>query len=273
MNWEQRSVPTNDGAELAVWVAGPHEGEAVLLIHGFSLDHTTFGPVAETLVARGFRIVAPDLRGHGGSTLGPVELTMQHFVNDVAEVMGALDVPAAHMVGHSFGAVVVLAARADPRIAASIKTATSIAGTERAIQNVIMKLGVRVFNSAFGIALLRRRRSGRIMISSWFGKTPKKDDLDWIRQLSAACDPATRSAVASATGDLDLRPTFSLAGPPTLVLCGQRDRATPAKVSKRIASAIDGAEIRLAEGAGHMVIIEDDAFVSEQVAAWIAQHS
>ncbi len=63
-------VRTDDDAELSVRTVGVDNGESVMLIHGFSLDHTTWEPVAAHLVADGFRVVMPDLRGHGCSTLG-----------------------------------------------------------------------------------------------------------------------------------------------------------------------------------------------------------
>lgn len=273
VEWMQTTTKTADGTALATWSAGPPEHEAVLLLHGFSLDHTTWGPLASRLVDLGFRVIAPDLRGHGQSALGEHEPTVDRFIGDVREVVDAFGIQRAHLVGHSLGAVVVLAARVDQRLVDSIMTVTSIAGTEQAVQNPVMKLGARFFSSTTGISLLGKRRPGRFMISTWFGKNPSTGDLDWIRHLSASCGRATRSAVANATADVDLRPTFGTAGAPTLVLSGQRDQAVPVKTSRRIGAAIDGAEVHIAEDAGHMLIIEKPDFVSEKLSDWITRHS
>lgn len=272
VTWELVTTTTADGTVLAAWSAGSSDRETVVLLHGFSLDHTTWGPVASLLVDRGFRVIAPDLRGHGRSGLGENEPTLHLLVGDVGEVMEAFEVRRAHLVGHSLGAVVVLAARVDQRLAESIITVTSIAGTEQAVQNSVMKLGARLFSSPLGISLLGKQRPGRLMISTWFGKRPPTTDLDWIRELSASCGRVTRSAVAKATADVDLRPTFGAAGAPTLVLSGERDQAVPVKISKRIGAAIDGAEVHVAEDAGHMVIIEAPDFVAEKLSDWIARH-
>ena len=272
MEWESRSIRASDGADLAVWLAGPAESKPVLLVHGFSLDHTTWGLVAGLLVEAGFRVVAPDLRGHGGSMLGSAAPTVDRMVADLVEVLEGFDIASAHLVGHSLGAVTVLAARAEPRLADSVRTATSIAGTEQAVQNPVMKIGARLFSSPLGIWLLGRRRSGRLMISTWFGRNPTADDLDWIRELSAACEPATRLAIAAATNDLDLRPCFATVGAPTMVLCGGRDKATPPKISERIAAAIDGATMHVDEEAGHMVMIENPDFVADHLSTWFSRH-
>lgn len=271
MDWERQTVRTEDGTDLAVWLSGSTEGEPLVFVHGFSLDHTTWEPTAGLLVGQGFRVLATDLRGHGGSPLGPTSPTVDQLVADLAELLVALDLPAVHLVGHSLGAVVVLAARVDDRLAGALRSVTAIAATERAVQNPIMKLGARLFSSGPGIRLLRRRRPGRLMISTWFGRRPEPAHLDWIRELSAACAPTTRAAMTTATSAMDLRPTFAAAGPPTMIICGQKDRATSPKVSTRISAAIDGAQLHLVEDAGHMVIIERPATIAELLASWVSK--
>lgn len=273
MELARNTVYASDGAELVVWTLGPSAGEPVILVHGFSLDHTTFVPIAKRLADAGYRVVATDLRGHGQSTLGAAPPNVDRLVADLAETVSALELPAAHLVGHSLGAVVVLSARTNDLLSGSIKSVTSIAGTEQSIQNPIMKVGARLFSSRAGIWLLRRKRAGRLMISTWFGKNPSDDDLDWIRELSAACERTTRVAISDATADLDLRPTFRLAGAPSMVVCGRRDKATPPKVSDRIAEAIDDAELHLVVDAGHMVIIEKPDVVVDLLSDWFSRQS
>ena len=251
---ERSSVRTDDGADLAVWVCGEPGGQAVVLLHGFSLDHGTWGPVAGRLVEAGLRVIAPDLRGHGESTLGTDPPTVDRFVSDVLAVVEQSGVTDSHVVGHSLGAVIALAARLDGRIAPA--GVAAISGTEQAVQNPVMRLGARLFGSRFGIWALQRKRSGRLMISTWFGPNASTDQLDWVRLLSASCASTTRAAVTTATADVDLRPSFPVAGPPALVVCGRLDKATPLKVSQSITSKIAGAELAAVDDAGHMVIIE-----------------
>ncbi len=271
VDWERKTVRTDDGTELAAWSSGPPDGAPIVLVHGFSVDHTTWHPVADILADRRFRVITLDIRGHGQSALGSTSPTLNRLVNDLADVLASLDVSAAHLVGHSLGAVIVLSARVNEQLKGSISSVTSIAGTEQALQNPFMKLGSHLLSSRFGLWLLRRPRSGRAIISTWFAKNPATADVDWIRELSASCERATRSAVTSATGDIDLRPTFTISGPPTLVISGQDDKVSSPKVSKRIAAAIDGAELHLVEDAGHMVIVEKPDTIAELVASRISR--
>ena len=269
---EPAVVTAADGAELAVWSAGSADAACVVLVHGFSLDHTTWEPVAERLVAAGYRIVIPDLRGHGRSTLGSAEPTAERLVQDVKDIAAGLDLPAFHLVGHSLGAVVALAARTSAELDGRVRSVTSVAGTEQSIQNPVMRLAARLFSSKLGIAMLKRKQPGRLMISTWFGKRPNPEQLDWIRTLSAQCPPDTRQDITRATADIDLRLTFATPAPPTLILVGNLDKATPAKVSKRIAAAIDGARLAVIDNAGHMVIIEQPDAVVDHLTSWLACH-
>jgi len=269
VDWERKAVHADDGTELAAWSSGAPDGAPIVFVHGFSLDRTTWHPVAEILAGQGFRVITTDIRGHGESALGSAQPTLDRLVDDIADVLAAFDLSAAHLVGHSLGGVIVLSGRVNKRLKGSILSVTSIAGTEQALQNPLMKLGSRLLSSRFGLWLLRRPRSGRAIISTWFAENPATADVDWIRKLSASCERATRSAVTSATSDMDLRPTFPTPGPPTLVISGQGDKATSPKVSKRIAAAIDGAELHLVEDAGHMVIIEKPDIIAELVTSRI----
>jgi pimeloyl-ACP methyl ester carboxylesterase len=60
----------------------------------------------------------------------------------------------------------------------------------------------------------------------------------------------------SACAKLDLREDINKINLPTLVICGEQDKMTPADLSRQIASAITGAQLRLIAGAGHMVMLE-----------------
>jgi pimeloyl-ACP methyl ester carboxylesterase len=87
------------GATIRYWT-GDATGPTVVLLHGATLDHRAWAPQAEALADR-FRVVVPDLRGHGGST-GRFD-----FVDAVQDVLALLDrLPARRVVlaGISLGA-------------------------------------------------------------------------------------------------------------------------------------------------------------------------
>src|SRR5271170_2033055 len=87
-------------AEIACRVLG--EGPPVVLLHPFPANHEFWLPVARALATR-YRVVLPDLRGHGDSDVGEGPATMEKHAGDIAAVMDAADVGRAPMIGVSIG--------------------------------------------------------------------------------------------------------------------------------------------------------------------------
>ncbi len=83
-------------------------GPAVLLLHGHTLDHRVWDEVAPALVEAGFRVLRPDLRGHGKSTMPPSGYHWSHHAADMAAVMDAAGLGSATVVGFSLGGGVAL---------------------------------------------------------------------------------------------------------------------------------------------------------------------
>lgn len=85
------------------------EGPAVLLIHGFPLDHTLWSDQIRALVGEA-RVIAVDLRGFGSSPrMGAEILDMERHASDCDLVLDELGVDRAHVVGLSMGGYVTLA--------------------------------------------------------------------------------------------------------------------------------------------------------------------
>lgn len=116
-----RRLTREDGTTLAVAVEGA--GPTALLLHGFTLSSAmwTENGVAPALAGR-FRVVAPDLRGHGDSDR-PADPAAygRRMVADIGAVLDAEGAERAHLVGFSLGAELALAfAAGAPGRAASL---------------------------------------------------------------------------------------------------------------------------------------------------------
>ena len=97
---------TIDGAEFDVRDEG--SGPAIVLLHGFPLAHRTWDAQAEALRSHA-RVVRFDLRGLGTTTATPGPYLMEQLAGDVVEILDALDIERAVLVGHSLGGYVALA--------------------------------------------------------------------------------------------------------------------------------------------------------------------
>lgn len=96
-----------DGARLHYQEAGPEDGPAILLIHGFSAFSLVWSEVLLPIAAAGFRVIAPDLLGHGFSDKPPDgEYTIEAQARMIVHLMDHLGVERATLVGNSYGAAV-----------------------------------------------------------------------------------------------------------------------------------------------------------------------
>lgn len=87
-------------------------GPALLLVHGHPRTHTTWHRVAPRLVAAGYRVVCPDLRGYGQSTTPPdqpdhSQASKRAMAGDLVGLMRALGHERFSAVGHDRGGYVV----------------------------------------------------------------------------------------------------------------------------------------------------------------------
>ena len=130
--FEVRSIATHDGLELpAWWIPAPIDAKApaIVLVHGWeSARHRTL-PNAQFLHALGYHVLTVDIRGHGLNAPETLPVSAGEFgIDALAAVEAALGderVTQVAVFGHSMGSIgAILAAAAEPRVAAAVLTAT-----------------------------------------------------------------------------------------------------------------------------------------------------
>lgn len=83
------------------------KGPPLVMLHGLSDDCTFWLPLVDAL-SPPFRVVAPDLRGHGASDKPPGPYAIRQMAEDVSALMTALGIPEARFAGFSMGSAVAL---------------------------------------------------------------------------------------------------------------------------------------------------------------------
>lgn len=97
-----------NGVRLRVWQAGPEDGPVVLLAHGFPELAYSWRHQIPALAAAGYRVMAPDQRGYGGSDR-PAQVEAYDIAALTGDLVALMDLAGAEraaVVGHDWGAVV-----------------------------------------------------------------------------------------------------------------------------------------------------------------------
>ncbi|MFD3482166.1 alpha/beta fold hydrolase [Streptomyces sp. NPDC058665] len=226
------------------------EGDRVaLLLHGIMADHRTWRRVGPELAARGLRVVAVDLRGHGASGQGPY--APEDFADDLVETLPA---GAELAIGHSLGgmALALCVERLAPRRAVYCDPAWHLPGPEAGATESAgpARLAAAKTLSREEIATLNPR---------W-----EEADVDLEVASLARWDERTAYGIAPAFG-ADLRPARPVV--PSLVTIADPSPMVPPEDAAELRSR--GFEVRTVEGAGHTAHRDDfDAFMAS-LKGWI----
>ncbi|MDX1948324.1 MAG: alpha/beta fold hydrolase [Pirellulaceae bacterium] len=254
-------------AELNVVKQG--EGPVLLLVHGFPLDHTMWlGQIA--WLAETHRVIAPDLRGFGASTVTPGLVTMQRLADDLAEMLAALNIAEpVTLCGLSMGGYVAwqFALRHRSRLAKLILCDTrAVADNAETAAN---RIGLANRVQREGPAFI-----AETMLPKLFGPAALAAQAPFVeatRQVILKSDPR---GIAAASRGMAQRPdmTARLAeiDVPALVLCGEHDPISPSGEMQGFAAALPNAQFVEIAGAGHMAPLEKPAEVNAAIAAFLA---
>jgi pimeloyl-ACP methyl ester carboxylesterase len=100
----EREIEAN-GLSFETLLAGPADGEAVILLHGYPQSAGSWRETMEWLAGRGFRAIAPNLRGYspGASPSEASEYSMDKLVADVIGIADSQKAERFHLVGHDWG--------------------------------------------------------------------------------------------------------------------------------------------------------------------------
>ncbi|HEX7982140.1 MAG TPA: alpha/beta hydrolase [Duganella sp.] len=97
------TITTRDGVEIYYKDWGPRNGQPVILSHGWPLNADSWESAAFHLASNGFRVVSHDRRGHGRSSQPWDGNDMDHYADDLAQLIEALDLNHIILAGFSTG--------------------------------------------------------------------------------------------------------------------------------------------------------------------------
>ena len=243
---------SSDDTELFYAVMG--EGPPVVLLHPFPANHKVWLPAAELLAGR-YRLILPDLRGHGQSGVGTGPATMEKHAADLLRLLDASGVGKAVFAGVSIGGYVLFEfwRRRRERVSGLILCDTRAgADTEEGRANRLKaaddveKQGTLPFIDSMIPKLLGDNT-----------RTSRPDLVERARrmmlEMSAAGIAAVQRGMAARPDSVADLKTINV---PTLVMVGTEDILTPLSEAESMQRQIAGSRLQAIPRAGHYSVFE-----------------
>ena len=248
-----------------------HSARVTLLIHAFPLGAAMWDGQAKAMPS-GWRLLAPDLRGFGGSSLPEPDDTpaIDDYASDVIDLMRELGIESAVIGGCSMGGYVTMAVlRRAPEMAEAIVLANtrSTADSLEARANRRSMLAIVDREGPSGVA--------RDMIPKLLGKTTLAERADiepLVRRLTKQQSPAAiRGAILRMMERPDSTAVVSHLTVPLLIVAGEEDALIPLDDSKKMHAANAKAELVVVPRAGHLVSLEDPAAFNDSLQRFLGR--
>jgi pimeloyl-ACP methyl ester carboxylesterase len=251
--------------KLSVRESGDPKGLPVVLLHAFPMSSAMWEPQLEALKA--FRVLAPDLRGFGGTPLTRPWF-IEHAVDDVLESVPEKCV----YVGLSMGGYVALrlAEKAPARVKALVlaDTRAEADGNEAKIKRAAAVDFVR----ARGVAAFAAPFFQDALAPATLTGKPKV--VEFLKGIAAASTPeAVMGALAALAARGDMTAALPQIKAPACVLVGSQDKITPLPLAEVLRTRIPGAELHLIPDAGHFSNVENPAVFNERLVSFLKRLS
>jgi non-heme chloroperoxidase len=261
-------VRTPDGLTIAAQEWGNPSGSEILFIHGFSQASLSWQRQVESDLAKEFRMVTYDLRGHGNSDkpLEPQKYKeSKAWADEVQAVIDAAKLKRPVLVGWSYGGRVIGDYLA-------IHGAAGIAGLNYV--DAVSKSdpsffgdGLKVQPLMFSEDLATNIAATRIFLHNCFEKQPSQEDFETMLAFNMMVPPKVRANMGGRTLSMD--ETLKALNLAVLVTHGAADKLILVAMAKHTAATIPGAKLSLYDGVGHAPFWEDTARFNAELAAFV----
>lgn len=252
--------------DLAVREEG--SGPPLLLVHGAGGDRTVWSPVAARLSTE-YRVIAPDLRGHGrsphpdGSTFSLAEMR-----DDLLHLLRRLGLESVHWVGLSVGGQLGLREALDAP--AHVRSLTMIGGagfTDAHSRAIVARWGETLRNEgpdAYALRLLKD-----LYYPDWIEE--HLEVADRLREEVHRIDPTPALRFAEAAASFDEQARIATLRCPLLLIQGMADVVVDPAHGRILRQSVSGAQLRLLPETGHMIPVERPTETAEAIAAFVRE--
>lgn len=254
MNLNRQRV--SSGVEIAYYDSGA--GAPFVFLHSFGHNKTLWFPQLTHFLERGFRVVAPDMPGHGHSTFDASHHTVDAIARSYVELLGTLGLQRVILAGISMGGYVALRMWAQkPELIAALVLSNTKA--ERDSDEIVARRRAQIASiQQHGLAEFIHTGAPRRLSSKTLANKPWV--LDSITMMnftvSAEANAATLEAMAAKADDTATLATIDV---PTLITWGSDDAFIPKTSAGVLKEGIRNSRLQVIRDTGHVSNLESPA--------------
>jgi 3-oxoadipate enol-lactonase len=240
---------TINGVSLNYEVHGA--GPSVLFIHGFPFSGKMWEPLIEPMSDE-YRLIIPDLRGHGESEASE-EASMGQYVEDLVALLDEVGVKEpVVVVGLSMGGYIAFEffRRYPERIHALVLADTRPQADTEEAREGRYETASRVLEEGSQVV-------AESMVQKLFASaTPESLRAAWREQMAATPPEGVAAALRAMAERPDSTETLEALNRPVLIVVGEEDSITPPADAERMHELIPGSDLEVVPNAGHMTPVE-----------------
>jgi pimeloyl-ACP methyl ester carboxylesterase len=286
------AVALPDGAELHATVEGADDAPVTLVLaHGWTLSQAAWDDVATLLAPRvaagDLRLVRYDQRGHGRSSWGAAEVSIDQLGDDLAELVDQLAPQGPVLLGgHSMGGMTIMCLAASrpelfgDRVRGVLLVSTSAGDLDPAPRNrreavrrtltpgalTVALAGARVIEKLRQALPPTHRRHQKLVRDLLYGADATDEMVLAGAEIMHASTVRAFAVFLPALGDHDKRAELTaLRHVDVEILVGDTDKLTPERHSRQLAQALPDATLHVVERTGHMLPQERPQLVVDAI--------
>ncbi|MDT7952575.1 MAG: 3-oxoadipate enol-lactonase, partial [Acetobacteraceae bacterium] len=249
-------IQTTDaaGQTLSFDDTGPGDAPAILLLHSLGTSAVVWDPIVPALIAAGYRVIRPDMRGHGhtSATRGPYSIDL--LARDALAIVQGLGLGRFAVVGLSIGGLIAqqLAHLAPDHVSALVLMDTALAIPPASLW-------------AERAAMVRADGMAAVVdgvLARWLTPAAPAHTVEALRRLILTTEPEGYAACCEAIATADLTAQSGGLAVPTLVIVGADDPSTPVASAEALARTIPAARLEIVPDASHIPTAEQPAAVA-----------
>ena len=242
-------------------------GAPVVLLHGFPFNRSLWREQAAALGAT-HRVVTPDLRGHGETSVTSGQATMEMMAEDVAALLDELGLKRVVLGGLSMGGYVTLAFyRLFPeRVRALVLADTRPQGDDDKARQTREETARRALRE--GVGVIVESMLPKMLAPATLEGAPHV--VERVREMMLGTEPEGAAAalrgMAVRRDQTDLLEGIKV---PTLIVVGAEDAITPPKDSETMHALVSGSLMKVIARAGHVSNVERPAEFNRALADFL----